>query len=74
MKTQIRIHDLVTDQSLSRQSAAEIRGGLAKRGSPFAVSPIGPQDFIPTADTGPSIDDAASWGDDSSYYGLRPLR
>ena len=74
MKTQIRIHDLATSKSLSHQAAAEIRGGVARRGSPFAVSPSGPQDFIPTADTGPSIEDAASWGDDSSYYGLRPLR
>jgi hypothetical protein len=74
MKTQIRIHDLATSQSLSRQAAAEIRGGLAQRGSPFAVSPIGARDFVPTGNPGPSIEDAASWGDDSSYYGLRPLR
>jgi hypothetical protein len=70
----LHIRDLATNQPLTREAAAEIRGGKPKYGSPAA--PLDPRAHpgIVVWNPGPSIEDAANAGDDSHYYGLPPLR
>jgi hypothetical protein len=68
--TRLHIRDLANSQELTRQAAAEIRGGRFNRAS---VLPQNPNESIGWGN-GPSIEDAASAGDDSHYYGLPPLR
>ncbi|MGH8548633.1 MAG: hypothetical protein ACRERU_08555 [Methylococcales bacterium] len=73
----IRIDDLSKDLSVS--AMAEVRGGiwdysnrLGMLGQHLEDRRSGP---IPIWDNGPSIEDGASAGDDSSFYpGLQPLR
>jgi hypothetical protein len=70
----LHIRDLKLTQQLTRQAAAEIRGGMPKYGSPAAPLDPRARPGIVVWEPGPSIDDAANAGDDSHYYGLPPLR
>lgn len=73
----IRIDNLSEDLSVS--AMAEIRGGIWDYSNRLGLLGQHLEDrrggSISTGGTGPSIEDGATAGDDSSYYpGLQPLR
>lgn len=74
--TTLVIKDMPLADELDPSTMAAVRGGKPKYGSPAFPIPAEMMErpSFDIWDNGPSIDDAANAGDDSHYYGLRPLR